>query len=337
MYDSSADTEPGCPAFNNGTKTPRPALKAASVLTSLAFIPPSGSFRPPYSGADKTVKYNETQIQADILKNLDPSGISQIPDSADMEADFERVWLDHVNDYLGSYVHPSENIPVKNGYGQYMSMKIGVAFLLLNLDYTKLPGFTSKKTLLNEMIQLGIDLTGIADNGGNWPSNGGHNMGRKIAIIFAGAMLNDTHMKSAGTWTTSFQEDDSTFYVSQADVDRTHTALWKPDLRYCTAVPYESSDIGLPEWGIRHLVKPLSDNKHWDATYRDINGSGYAGFVLAAQIMGFKSLWNHDALFDYEDRWWSLTGGTHNEQQIDDFTQSMWNRFRNDYKPVWIK
>ena len=44
--------------------------------------------------ADRFIQINETQIQADILKNLDPSGISQIPDSADMEADFERVFYE---------------------------------------------------------------------------------------------------------------------------------------------------------------------------------------------------------------------------------------------------
>ena len=40
--------------------------------------------------------------------------------------------------------------------------------------------------------------------------------------------------------------------------------------------------------------------------YRSINGSVYPGFVLAAQMMGQKKAWNHDALFDYTERYMAL-------------------------------
>jgi hypothetical protein len=271
----------------------------------------------------------------DQLDNLSTAGLSSIPDVEEMESDFERVWLDHVHEYLGSYLHPSENIPVANGYGQYMSMKIGDAALLLNLDFSGLPGSPSKDTLAIELVQLGIDLAGIADNSGYWPPNGGHNVGRKWPVLFAGLMLDDDHMKQVGTWTTMFQEDATTFYVTQDDVDRTHSAQWNPDLRAGTPLPYETDNITLPEWGIRHATDPYRDNMLWDTVYRDINGSAFAGFVLAAHIMGQKEAWNHAALFDYEDRWWGITGGDQGAQHVDAFTKSMWNVYRANYPPVW--
>lgn len=233
---------------------------------------------------------------------------------------------------LNSLAHPTENM---DHYGLELSKKIGDAALMLNLDFSELPGNKTKDTLLIEFVQLGIDLAGIADNNGFWPPNGGWNMGRKWPVLFAGIMLNDTHMKSAGTWSTLFQEDAATFYVTQDDVTITHSEQWNPDERGGVPEPYEVLDIGMPEWGIRHATVPYYDNKFWDTAYRDINGCGYAGFVLAAHIMGQKEAWNHDALFDYEDRWWSITGGVHGFQEATDFTISMWNTYRSDYPPVW--
>jgi hypothetical protein len=335
LYTSATSTEPGCPSFNGGTHTPRPVLRAAAVLTCLSGAAADGSFRPPYAGTDKTIRFNVNQLQKGLLGNLSVTGLSSIPDVTTMENKFRRPWIDHVNEYMGSYVHPSENIPVSFGYGQYMSMLIGDASLLLNLDFSQLPGSPSKDTLLTFLVQLGIDLAGIADSGGYWPPNGGHNMGRKWPILFAGIMLNNDHMKNVGVWTTLFQEDAQTFYVTADDVTRTHSSQWAPDTRGGTPVPYETADIGLPEWGIRHAVSPYLDNKLWNTAYRDINGTANAGFVLSALIMGQRTAWNHDALFDYEDRWWGITGGDQNAQHVDAFTKSMWNRYRTNYGPVW--
>lgn len=336
LYSSTTSTEPGCPSFNGGTQTPRPVLRSASVLTCLSAPAPSGSFRPPYVGADKTIRFNVSQLQFNQLKNLRTSGISNIPDVKTLENNFQRVWLDHVNEYLGSYIHPSENIPVDMGYAQFMSMLMGDALLMLNLNFSELSGSPSKETLVKEMVQLGIDLAGIADNGGSWPSNGGHGMGRKAPILFAGLLLNDIHMKSIGDWDTVFQEDDDTFYVSQDSINITHSEQWRPDLRGGTPEPYEAIDLGLPEWGVRHTADPYRDNKLWTTAYRPENGVSYPGFVLAAHIMDLKELWNHDALFDYVDRWWGITGGIQQPAwRATAFTRSMWSTYRADYPPVW--
>jgi hypothetical protein len=300
-------------------------------LTCLATAAPEGSFRPPYAGSDKTVRFYVSQLKSDLLANLSTAGIASIPDVKTMENDFQRVWLDHVHQYLGSYIHPSENM---DHYGREISKKIGDAALLLNLNFAELPGNPTKDILLIEFVQLGIDLAGIADNGGYWPPAGGFHQGRKWPILFAGLMLNDPHMKDVGNWSTLFQEDGNTFYVTQADVDRTHSPLWNPDERN-DSMPYETTDIGLPEWGITHITDPYRDDKDWNAAYRATSTCSFPGFVLAAQIMDQKQAWNHDALFDFTDRWMSITGGEQQMQKVSPFTLSMWNTYRADYPPVW--
>lgn len=57
--------------------------------------------------------------------------------------------------------------------------------------------------------------------------------------------------------------------------------------------------------------------------------------MLAAHVMGQKQAWNHDALFDFVDRWMAITGGEQQQQRVTPFTMSMWNTYRADYPPVW--
>jgi hypothetical protein len=322
IYRSPQDAEPGIPRFNGGTKAPRPVTRSGAVLTVLPAPAPKGSFRPPYAGADKTVKYNAEKLDRSKLKNLAP--VAGMPDVALVEKQMERPWIDHVYEYLGAMVHPSENMP---NYGREMTQTMNQAALLLHVDFSRLPGNPSKEKLLIEFVQYGIDLAGIADNGGGWPNNGGHLMGRKWPILFAGLMLNDEHMKSAGQWKTKFQEDQQTFYVSKTEVDITHSAQWKPDPRLDPATPYETADIGMPEWGINHASNPASDKRTWHTVYRAINGCVYPGFVLAARIMGQETAWNHQALFDYTDRYIHFTGGKDHAEAVDPFILNMWNKY----------
>ena len=331
LYNSESDKEKGCPRFNGGTKAPRPVLKAAAILTCVEKIPAKGSFRPAYCGNNKASKFNVNQLKRELLKNLEP--VAKTPKLSVIEKNFERPWIDHVHQYLGANIHPSANMPE---YGRDLSIAIGKAALMLNLDFSKLPEKPSKDKLLIRFIQLGIDFAGIADNGGSWPSNGGHHMGRKWPILFAGLMLDDEHMKNVGQWKTAFQEDKDTFYVSQKEIDMTHSSKWKPDKR-APAVPYTKADIGTPEWGIRHTKDPQCDNQSWKATYRVINNMSYTGWVLAAHIMGQKKAWNHNALFDYMDRAVKLGSPKHPPEHQhygyyvfgDDFRKNMSKAYRD--------
>ena len=323
LYRSATEKEPGCPSFNGGTKAPRPVTRSAAILTCLPNVPLRGSFRPPYCGDDKIVKFNQQSLKVGLLKNLPP--VVKTPDVVAVENSMNRTWVDHVHEYLGAMVHPSEHMP---NYGRDMTHAMNQAALMLHLDFNALPGKPSKERILINLVQYGIDLAGIADHGGGWPANGGHSMGRKWPILFAGLLLDDAHMKNVGPWKTRFQEDEQTFYVSQKDVEITHSPQWAPDKRSPTQ-PYEKADIGLPEWGIRHAEIPQADNRELKAVYRSINGEVYPGFVLAALLMGQQQAWNHDALFDYTDRYMKLVNEHKAPQNPPPFVLNLWNAYRN--------
>jgi hypothetical protein len=291
LYRSPGDTEPGIPKFNGNTKVPRPVTRSGAVLTILKEPAPEGSFRPPYCGADKSIKFNKNNLKLDKLRSLNPA--KDAPEVAQLTKDIARPWIDHVNEFLGAMVHPSENMP---NYGREMARIIVDVGLVLNMD---IPG---KEDLVIPFVQMGIDFAGIADNGGAWPANGGHHHGRKLPILVAGVLLDDEHMKGVGKWSTEFQEDQQTFYVTQKEVDLTNGSGWRPDKRGGEPEPYTAADIGMPEWGIRHAAQPENDNKLWTTPYRSVNYAAIPGFALVARMMDQVEAWNHPALFDYADR-----------------------------------
>ena len=311
-------------------------LKTAAVLTVLEHPAEDGSFRPPYSGSDKTILFSKKQLDYLLLASLKP--VPGSPALAEVERYFERPWIDHVPLWPATALHPVDNMPP---YGREIATQIGVGALMLHLNFSD----TRKEKLLVRFVQLGIDLYGVVQDGGekNWTGMGGHASGRKWPILFAGLVLNDPNMKNIGRPDipnygpshpeyVHFGEDDQTFYVAEADVEATHSYEWNPDRRDAQKIPYESEDIGLPEWGIVHANDPERSNKYWGTAYRQVSSPGWGGFILAAHIMEAKDLWNHDALFDYKDRYMQVETAW---KQTSRFVLSMWNTYRKDYGTVW--
>ena len=99
---------------------------------------------------------------------------------------------------------------------------------------------------------------------------------------------------------------------------------------------YEADHVGMPEYGIRHAAIPSMDCPTGPtAEYRAINGNALRGAVLAARLLGLKVAWNHDALFDYMDRYYELTapGGAWHPRPAgyqSAFAEAMWLAYRND-------
>jgi hypothetical protein len=317
----------------------RTQLKVAAVLTVLDRVAPEGSFRPPYCGGDKAVRFNKQQLDYSLLASLKP--VPGVPSLTTVERYFERVWLDHIPGFLGRSHHPLENM---DDYDRDICTQEGIGALMLHLNFKN----HRKETLLVRFVQLGIDNYGVIQDGGreNWLQDSG----RKFPILFAGLMLNDPDMKNIGeksgdyAYTAPygpgnpppdlirFEEDEMTFYVTQADVDMTHGPQWNPDRRDAVQLPYEKEDIGLPEWGKVRLYDRKAVNKYWKTSYRQIIGQVYGGFVLAMHIMVVKDLWNHDALFDYTDRYMQVEVDW---RQSSRFVENMWDVYRADYGSVW--
>ncbi|MFC1631145.1 dockerin type I repeat-containing protein [Candidatus Omnitrophota bacterium] len=339
----------------------RSSVQTAAILTVLSSPAPSGSFRPAYTNVSKAIRFNKSQLNYSVLGRLAPvasrprlaqqSGDSQ---SSSVERMFERPWIDYVPDWHNRFIHPTTSMP---DYGREISAQVGIAALMLNLNYSE----REKETLMIRFVQLGIDNYGIVQDAGqdNWENNGGHASGRKFPILFSGVVLNDAAMRNIGQksgtylYTGSygpgneppdyihFGEDDQTFYVTQNDVAITNGPNWHPDSRAAQLIPYNQGDIGLVEWGIRHSSYPEADNKYWGANYRrDCTANAWAGFVLATHVMGLKELWNHDCLFDYQDRYMQVTADNGpypgSRQNSSAFAENMWDAYRNNYGPVWV-
>lgn len=318
-------------------------LKVAAVLTVLDGPAPEWSFRPAYCGDDKTIRFNKEQLDYSLLASLRP--VPGAPSLATVERYFERMWLDHVPLWMGRSLHPADNMP---DYAREMATQVGIGAVMLHLDFSN----EEKERLLVSYVQLGIDFYGITQDGGesNWTGMGGHANGRKYPILFAGLVLGDDDMTNIGSISgdylysdgygpgnappdyVHFGEDDQTFYVAQEDVDATHSPEWNPDRRDVQRIPYELDDIGLPEWGIVHTLVPEQSNKYWKTKYRSVSSPCWGGIVLGVYIMGARDLWNHDALFDYKDRYMQATPDW---RQTSKFIERMWDTYRADYSPVW--
>jgi hypothetical protein len=332
LYTSQQSKEPGTPKFNGGTKAPRPVTRSGAILTVLPEAPASGGFRPAYCGNDKTVRFNVEDLDYTQLCNLAP--VTNTPDPGQLAARMSRPWIDHVHEYMGAMIHPSENMP---NYGRDMAKIVCQMALLANLDFSQLPGQPEKAEVVIPLVQYGIDSTGIADIGGGWPENGGHGLGRKWPILFAGAMLNNSHMLAVGTWPTRFQDDEQTFYVTRDSVEITQSEAWDPDSRAADKEPYETTDIGMAEWGVRHTKRPTADNRGWRTPYRVINGAVIPGFALAACMMGRREQWNHEAYFDYAVRSMrenAKRGHTRGTNAPPPFVLGLWDRYHDRYFPA---
>jgi hypothetical protein len=333
------------------TDQSKTTLERAAVLTVLGANPLGGSFRPPYCGSDKTVRFRRANLDTSLLQRLPL--LPSTPSLQSVAEWFAAPWLDHRAGWSCGQMHPRRNMP---DYGREMHTQIGTAALLLHQDFPP----EQKETLLIRFVQLGIDLYGVLVNGGriNWENDGGNGGGRKWPILFAGLLLGDKDMQAVGAKSGAylntnghgpmkeppdywhFGEDDQTFYVAQRDVDATRHARWKPDARDAQKIPYEESDIGMPEWGIRHATDLYESNKWLPTYYRGVAGPPFHGTALAALLTpGGKALWNHDAYFDYTDRYMKMTaaGGEYAGwwRSMSPYTAAMWDAYRVQCGPVW--
>lgn len=274
-----------------------PALKTCAVLTVLDQVPPEGAFRPPYAGDDHTVRYDTKMVDWSRLLSLAPA--SGAPTTVAALARFERPWLDHAPGWATRYMHPVDNMP---DYGRDFASDYNEAALLCN---TALPE-TDKRALAARLIQIGIDFHGNVQGGAFWEGVGGHGSGRKLPILFAGALLGDQDMLDVGvdyvsvrylngTHQSYFGEDCQTFYVQQTPGNQIN---WGHG-------GYGASHLGMPEYGFSHVHYPNNDDVAWASnSYRlCCTANAWIGGILCMRMMGLVDEWNHPPLFDYMDRY----------------------------------
>ena len=327
----------------NGDDSP---VRTAAVLTCVDQPQPPDAFRPSF--CDRTAKIHLARdLRRDLLPKLAmPTGpivLDGGPTTLDyMTRVFQRPW---VNTGFFGFEEPVENMPL---YGSEVGRAVGVGALLLCCD---LPA-EQKEALLINYVQVGIDLGGIIRSGHpGWEGFGGHGSGRKLPIVFAGLLLGDEQLANVNKSfpKASFAEDEQTAYgdswtgakvvfTGHRGIDEA-TGIGRADTG-----PYEHKDPAI--WtGIAGGPQRWGD-KCSESYRRCCTSICWVGQALALHLMKAEGAWDHDAFFDYCDRWMyeedseflkilrERTGGDYGQpwsrqgQAWDDFVNEMWAKYR---------
>jgi hypothetical protein len=279
----------------------RGPLRTAVVLTCVEEPPRPDSFRPAYVGTWKE-PFHVSQLRCGLLPRLEPP--EGVPDVAGYERYLERIWLDHMRQWVNRQMHPLENMP---DYGREITNIVSDVGLLLLLDDPD----GERETLLFRFVQKGIDYYGVTQSDSDlWIANGGHNSGRKWPILFAGLMLGHEGMMHVSA---TFQEDQQTYYGRGFAGQK---ALWtiapgNPNRRHEEVDPKTWKTFG----------DQRGNNGLKAEGYRKLNGPTWVGQALAARLTGMSDHWDHPAFFDYVDRWWDET------QSANPFVTAMWTKY----------
>jgi hypothetical protein len=283
------------PWLREGEEIPESPVRSVSVLTCLAQAVSPDAFRPSY--ADRAQKiYYAGNLRRDLLPRL-----PKVPHMADISSyasHFRRPWLDIC--FFGF----DAAVEYQATYGREVGRSVGMATLLLTLDFTS----AEKEQLLVNIVQYGIDLWGICHAGySGWPAHGGHGTGRKWPIIFAGLMLGDAEMRSPNTTYPAlrFGEDMQTMmdngWTGADVVYAGHQGVWNGQAVSPTASwgPYEQLQPSV--WATTFSGDA---NYHIGEDYRRCCTSiAWIGEGLAARILHAEQFWNHSPFFAYVDRW----------------------------------
>jgi hypothetical protein len=147
----------------------------AEILTILASAPAVGSFRPPYSGNNKAIQYNKSDIDYTALANMveAPGG----PTFAVVENYIQRPWVEMRTSWSGRQTHPANNM---GDYGADMAGDTSVLLTKLNCAASN----AEKENLAIYVCQSGLDLKGHVDYAGaDWGADGGHNKERCLMML----------------------------------------------------------------------------------------------------------------------------------------------------------
>ena len=268
-------------------KTPeRGAVRSASVLTCLAEPVSSDAFRPSYCDREQKIYYANS-LRRELLPRLPV--VIDTPSIDEWAWHFQRPWLDVL--FFGF----DAALEYQAQYGREVGRAVGIASLILMLD------IPDKENLLVNFVQYGIDLWGIVRAGyPGWRAHGGHGSGRKWPIVFAGIMLGDEDMQSPKKKfpDIKFGEDMQTMYARG----------WTGATAVYAGHFGRNGEERERGWGAYEHLPPSRWKSGLGEKYRFCcTSSAWVGQALAARIMNAQKIWNHDAFFDYVDRWMTET------------------------------
>jgi hypothetical protein len=309
-------------------------IRTAAILTCVDAPKPPDAFRPAFCDRQQKI-YLARDLQRELLPRV--AVTPSVPKIEQYIRFTQRPW---VGTCFFGFEEPVENMPQ---YGLEYGRVAGISALLLCTDLKP----AQKEPLLVNYVQVGIDLAGMVRAGHpGWTCWGGHGSGRKLPIVFAGLLLGDAQLAdiSLSYPKLSFGEDEQTAYgdcwTGAKVVFTGHSGI--------DAATGEGRSRG-SGWGPYEHTPPSQwkEGQNTSESYRRCCTSvGWVAQALALRLMHAEKAWNHDAFFDYVDRWMyeddatfvqtikTATGRDHNAdwarqgQAWDAFVNEMWATYR---------
>lgn len=262
-------------------------LQTQAVLTVLEVEPEDGAFRPAYAGTYKTL-FNASDMAWDSLPRL--RQVETRPSGSEIAGWVAMPHIDQLPVWQVQYMCAEDNWG--RCYGREVADRVSEAALYVLLDTPH------REAIAYGLVQRGIDNYGVLKAGGGfpltWDSPGGHFSGRKFPIVFAAVLLNDPDLLGFDTEFSDekyFQEDMQTYFGVSGN------ALWGSP---CSSgfLPPSCSGDGAKD------CRDSAGQTDGCPDYRTCCTSPtWVGQALSARIIGAESVWNHDAFFEYIDRW----------------------------------
>jgi hypothetical protein len=282
------------------TKSASP-ISSMSVLTVLGSVPPSDAFRPSYCDRKETI-YRAGDLRRNLLPSLAPANPSATPTIAQYEALYRRPWIDATPFLLDA---PAAYMP---SYGFHIAFANSYAGLLLVLNFPA----AEKVNLTNYLVQYGIDLYGCVEAGYGWPAFGGHHSGRKMPIILAGILLNNSAMMEVSqTHPDQFGEDMQTLLIKSLPPAGHYQHAWQGATAiygghygvHANGTPVSPGVYG-PYEQLQPSSWPLLNGAQLGESYRRCcTSTSWVGEALAIHLLHGETAWNYPAFFDYVYRW----------------------------------
>jgi hypothetical protein len=252
-------------------------LDRAIAIHCVDEAPGASDFAPPYCGTKKIRTWS-----AGLLDNLPtalagpsdmgstviaiPAETTGTPTPTNLAAKIAKLQLDHGIIWSQRPMHPYYNM---RDYGRELARDWADAMLMACTD-------DRDKALVQHVVQLGIDLYGVYEAGGFWPADGGHNIGRKAPIMYAGTVLDVAAMKNIGFTSNRFHEDGQFFYNASGDAD------WRVQPGRTDGLNYEGQNRAT---AMAHAmtVLHLAMTEEWgnDAYFEYLDDARTAGYVGA--------------------------------------------------------
>jgi len=263
-------------------------IRTAAVLTCVAEPLPPDAFRPAFCDRQARI-----YLSRNLKRELLPTVPAKSPPDVGLYVRFtQRPWVG--TGFFG-FESPVENMPQ---YGRDYARVVGQDALLLCTDLKT----EQKEALLVDFVQVGIDLGGMIRPGHpGWEGFGGHGSGRKLPIVFAGLLLGDDELAyiNKSFPKAHFGEDEQTAYgdswTGAKVVFTGHRAI------------DEATGVARAETGpYEHTVASTwkeGREKMSESYRRCCTSAAWVAEVLALRLMKAEKLWDHDAFFDYCDRW----------------------------------